>query len=150
MNSLVIFSFFFFFTWLLFKYCSFQLRWWVLWSLTNGCKGNIRFRHKMLPVFNCTQRAGLCAGWELEFRLPVTAAQFIIKSSLFVQSLGVIRLLEPKLGFANSWWLVRQAQLAQNPMLPAVFFVKRLYEFKTMSGRFRFNNYFKVLITVKV
>jgi len=23
---------------------------------------------------NCTQRAGLYAGWELEFRLPITAA----------------------------------------------------------------------------
>jgi hypothetical protein len=50
---------------------------------------------------NGTQRAGLCAGVDLEFRLPVTA-QFLIKSSLFVLLLGIIHLLEPKLGFANS------------------------------------------------
>jgi hypothetical protein len=43
------------------------------------------------------KRLGLRAGWEFAFRLPVTAAQFIIKSSLFVQLLGVVRLLEPKL-----------------------------------------------------
>jgi hypothetical protein len=32
----------------------------------------------------CAQRAGLCAGWEIAFRLPVTGAQFINLSSLFV------------------------------------------------------------------
>jgi hypothetical protein len=33
----------------------------------------------------------LCAGGEIAFRLPVTAAQFIDKSSLFILSLGIVR-----------------------------------------------------------
>jgi hypothetical protein len=32
------------------------------------------FEWNYVGIKNCLQRTGLCAGWEIEFRLPVTAA----------------------------------------------------------------------------
>jgi hypothetical protein len=29
-----------------------------------------------MSVLSCSQRTGLCAGWEIEFRLPVTEVEF--------------------------------------------------------------------------
>lgn len=46
----------------------------------------------MVVVCNIAANVGrLCAGGEIEFRLPITEVQFIDNCSLFVLVLGIIR-----------------------------------------------------------
>ena len=77
------------------------------------------------------QRTGLCAGWEIEFHLPEPLMiEIQMYKNIFKCSID-IRLPEPKPNSEQMLIVIPSAQLAQNPMLPAVIlllvWVKTIY-----------------------